>query len=134
MSVVRGREIIIGDSEMTQSEIEKAAEEYAVHDSQYWGPDMEYEGHRQIAIDAFLAGAEHAKPRWVKYEDEKPRNGEIVLIPYRTYSMPAEYNLDSQGNPFWLLWDCPGSINAERTLHFVTQWMRLPPAPEGESK
>lgn len=126
---------------MTQSEIEKAAERYAdkktgfVHKSDT--PSMQDETDYMdwcSAKEDFLAGAEHAGAKWVSTADETPRNGEIVLIPYhRTFSMPAQYNLDSQGKPFWLLWDCPGSIDAERTLHFVTQWMRLPASPEAES-
>lgn len=85
-------------------------------------------------VRGFIAGAEHATPRWISTKDETPRDGEIVLIPFQTYSLPAQYNVSSSGEPYWLLWDCPGSINAERTLHFVTQWMRLPSASEEQGE
>ncbi len=113
------------------NDTERAAEEWITKNWYYGeaqGPD------RRDQVLAFIAGAKHAKPRWINTKDETPRNGEIVLIPYQTYSLPAQYNISSSGEPFWLVWDCPGSIRAERTLHFVPQWMRLPSASEGQGK
>ena len=116
---------------MTQAEIEKAANDYASRSEGQW-KDRTPVAHE--LVDAYLAGAEHAGAKWTRTKDELPRDGEIVLIPFQTYSMPAEYNVVKGGEAYWLLWDFPGSTSPERVLHFVTQWMRLPAAPEAESK
>lgn len=114
---------------MTQSEIEKAAEEYAVHDSQYWGPDMEYEGHRQIAIDAFLAGAEHAKPRWVKCSERLPKEAmDVLALDAHGFARVVYW----QTNDKWT--DSEDGVSETQFRQWYTHWTTLPPAPEAESK
>lgn len=120
---------------MTQAEIEKAASEYADRKDLYALKEF---GIRDIE-QAFLAGAEHARAKWIKCSERMPEPGHWVLIQGPYYQQPDRF------------WDvaCYASYNGEEfipdteqidgdyePLPFpeVTHWMPLPSAPEAESK
>lgn len=118
---------------MTQAEIEKEAQGWVAGRVQLSGedeaPNISSSIDKELKI-AFIAGAEWAEEsRWISSENSLPRNGEMVLIPMRVGATAAEFNLDSQGKPFWIVWDCPGCIDAERTISLVKHWMPMPDCP-----
>lgn len=118
---------------MTQPEIEKAAEDWAylqIKKEIESGGIPAASSTLELAEVSFVAGARWAeKSQWISTENSLPRNGQMVLIPMRMGATAAEFNLDSQGKPFWIVWDCPGCIDAERTISLVTHWMPMPGCP-----
>lgn len=121
---------------MTQSEIEKAAEEYT---SNICGRDYRCGTggvdcfNADDVSKAFLAGAEHAGAKWVSVDERLPKLLDEVLVAGNAGKGPfvhiAELDTDDTDNTVWWNGDpyrwMPGMI---------THWMPLPAAPEAESK
>ena len=119
---------------MTESEIDKAAEEYV---SQRCGRAYPGDGwdnnHRDFSSeslrDAFLAGAEHAKPRWVKCSERLPKEAmDVLALDAHGFARVVYW----QTNDKWT--DSEDGVSETQFRQWYTHWTTLPPAPEAESK
>lgn len=86
-------------------------------------------GIMDMLLRAYADGVEDVQPKWINTKDEQPRDGETVLVLYRTQVIAAQHNLNSSNESCWTLWTCPGSVNSETSRSTITLWMRLPPMP-----
>lgn len=125
---------------MTQAEIEKAAEEWIIKKGgpfvnqrrTVFAPDTNLVPSPEL-VDAFIAGAEYARPKWISVDERLPKLYDEVLVAGNAGKGPfvhiAELDTDDTDNTVWWNGDpyrwMPGMI---------THWMPLPPAPETDSK
>lgn len=110
---------------MTQAEIEKKAEEYA--EKKGSGLGDWFHSKRD-----FIAGAEYARPKWIKCSERMPEIEDLVLV--WAYCVPPTYGWYIDHGR-WIINDEPGySLTKTDEVTMITHWMPLPPAPEPDSK
>lgn len=116
---------------MTQAEDERAAEEYW-EKNQVTSPQLVCEV-SELQIKAFLAGAEHARAKWIKCSERMPKPHSDVLV----CELVGDEVVMSVSN--WWQEVILGAVGEIIITHWVddgepSYWMPLPSAPEGERK
>ena len=122
------------------TDAEKAAEEWARE--KYKGAKVEFhsidsngviasialpiENVHRLVRHSFLAGMEHAAPKWVSVERELPERRKLVLIYHDVWSVTCGHL--SQTSPE-IVWRDERGDNIETSS--VLYWMPLPAVPEG---
>lgn len=126
---------------MTPSDDEIAAEEWAkacldACDFKSW-VEMTGEEYEKTVKNIFLAGAEHARAKWIKCSERMPPEGQWVLVSVNK-EHGSEVEIDCThimdgGEIIWLV--CQQSDRyPDVEFSDVTHWMPLPSAPEAERK
>lgn len=108
---------------MTQAEDERAFEswiEKQVFDIPFSKPETLID----VLKTTFLAGAEHARAKWISVEERLPKSRELVLTVGD--GKIAFGHMIRSG--YWEV------VRDGMELVDVTHWMDIPPAPEAESK
>jgi len=126
---------------MTQAEIEKAAEEFrvpadALPPRNKAAQDIMF-AYMRGRKEGFLAGAEHARAKWIKCSERMPDEGQWVLVSVnREHGSEVEIDcthIMDGGEIIWLV--CQQSDRyPDVEFSDVTHWMPLPSAPEAERK
>ena len=115
---------------MTQSEIEKAAEDFRVPPNAL-PPRTKAEQDILFAYmrgrkQGFLAGAEHTGARWISVKDRLPENGVFVLV---YIDLPWCYRVAARDGDRWIV---AGNGFTYEVPTYWTRLLPLPPAPEAE--
>lgn len=124
---------------MTQSEVERAAEEwYDKHGDDLFCnfPDPEI-GVFPLVKKIFMAGVEHAGPKWIKCSEGLPVEGEWVLVSVnKEHGSEVEMDCTHKMEGGEIIWLICQQIDRYPDAEFsdVTHWMPLPQPPEAESR
>jgi hypothetical protein len=113
-------------TEEQRKDFEEAAEKYAIH---YHGEldDLhgdEIEFYENCKTD-FLAGCEHAVPKWISVEERTPANNEWVWA-YHPHRYASKAMFVGQ-NKFGQMWRYDGDTMA--TFNKPSHWQPLPELP-----
>lgn len=71
--------------------------------------------------DAFIAGAEFAN-KWIDVDTEKPKNGEVVLVKYKTANQTDKIGIATYHNPFGII---GGFVIQGSCPRYITHWRRI---------
>jgi hypothetical protein len=99
---------------------EKAAEDWI---KKVWAEDCETNNLLAPILtvkDAFLAGCEHARPKWISVKDRLPDVGWYLVYHLREMDIDLLIK-NTSGGSRWVYYN-----------ETITHWMSLPDKPEGE--